>query len=85
MGHLVTATATRNSSPLDTSEFSACRIVAADADLDGIPDETDNCTSLSNTAQTNSDTDPLGDTCDNCPNAANPGQQNAVHPGDARR
>lgn len=39
-----------------------------DADRDGVPDETDNCTFDANAGQTDSDGDGLGDACDNCPN-----------------
>ncbi len=36
----------------------------ADADLDGVPDVSDNCPNVSNPSQTDSDMDGLGDACD---------------------
>ncbi len=48
----------------------------ADADMDGVPDASDNCPSVANPTQTNSDGDPLGDACDNCPVNTNAGQEN---------
>jgi subtilisin len=51
-----------------------------DADLDGVPDATDDCIDVVNAGQENSDTDPLGDACDNCPTTNNANQANVVHP-----
>ncbi len=55
LGEVVTATATRNTAPLDTSEFSACATVAApsgdDSDGDGVPDDFDNCWAWPNPSQ----------------------------------
>ena len=42
-----------------------------DSDLDGIPDESDNCPQEANTDQADADGDETGDVCDNCPQAAN--------------
>jgi hypothetical protein len=77
VGHVVTATATRNSAPLDTSEFSACRIVELDTDGDGWLDTGDNCPLASNAGQEDGDGDTVGNVCDNCPSASNAGQENA--------
>jgi hypothetical protein len=79
VGQVVTATATRNSAPLDTSEFSACRTVTSgctDTDGDTICDTSDNCPAVSNVSQANSDGDTFGDACDNCPNTTNQNQLN---------
>ena len=48
--------------------------VLTDADLDGVPDATDNCPTSANPSQENSDADGLGDACDNCPLDSNPAQ-----------
>jgi hypothetical protein len=63
---------------------------APDADLDGVPDDIDNCPTVANPGQENNDGDALGDACDpdddndgindgadNCPLVANSGQENA--------
>ncbi|MBI5508788.1 MAG: thrombospondin type 3 repeat-containing protein [Deltaproteobacteria bacterium] len=38
-----------------------------DADLDGVPDSTDNCPTTANADQADSDADGMGDVCDPCP------------------
>lgn len=43
-----------------------------DTDADGVPDETDNCSAVSNPDQSDADSDGKGDVCDYCPNDANP-------------
>lgn len=49
----------------------------ADLDLDGVPDNEDNCSELPNPAQGDRDRDGIGDRCDNCPDLANPKQSDA--------
>jgi len=48
----------------------ACAPADGDADGDGVQDMVDNCTTVANTAQTDSDDDFRGDACDACPNDA---------------
>jgi hypothetical protein len=50
-------------------------VVCDDADLDGIPDDGDNCPAQWNPNQVDSDSDSIGNWCDNCPNTANPNQE----------
>lgn len=45
-----------------------------DADMDGIPDATDNCPADANFSQNDDDLDGFGDECDNCPQMSNPDQ-----------
>ena len=46
-----------------------------DTDLDGVPDQTDNCLNTQNPGQEdNGDGDGVGDACDNCPDVPNPAQ-----------
>jgi hypothetical protein len=45
-----------------------------DTDGDGIPDSSDNCSTVPNPSQINSDGDTYGDDCDNCPLVANQNQ-----------
>lgn len=47
---------------------------AGDGDLDGTPDESDNCPSAANPTQADGDLDGVGDACDNCAANANPDQ-----------
>lgn len=47
---------------------------SADADLDGIADDIDNCPSKANATQADSDADGKGDVCDNCAQNANSDQ-----------
>lgn len=47
---------------------------AADADGDGVADDSDNCVDTPNPGQNDTDGDGLGDECDNAPSAANPDQ-----------
>ena len=49
----------------------ACGAGSADFDLDGINDDIDNCTLLSNATQLDGDFDFVGDDCDNCPTLFN--------------
>lgn len=64
------------------------KVVAADRDGDGVPDDADNCPEVANALQEDNDQDRKGDACDddddsdgvpdsrdNCPLAANPGQE----------
>ena len=51
--------------------------VPPDKDLDGIPDEQDNCQDLANPMQEDRDKDGIGDACDNCPDVANRLQQDS--------
>jgi hypothetical protein len=53
-----------------------------DADGDAVPDATDNCPMVANTAQTNTDGDGQGDACDVCPNDANTTVCTVYDPGD---
>jgi hypothetical protein len=43
-----------------------------DTDLDGVPDDEDNCRSVDNVDQTDTDGDGLGDVCDACPENPDP-------------
>jgi hypothetical protein len=45
-----------------------------DGDVDGIPDEDDNCPNVANPSQADADGDGIGDACDNCPTIANADQ-----------
>jgi hypothetical protein len=45
-----------------------------DADIDGVPDDVDNCPFTANPLQTDGDADGPGDACDNCPGTPNPDQ-----------
>lgn len=44
----------------------------ADCDVDGVPDDIDNCLGVTNPDQQDSDVDGQGDACDTCPLFANP-------------
>ncbi|MGD0204843.1 MAG: M36 family metallopeptidase [Dehalococcoidia bacterium] len=48
-----------------------------DSDGDGVPDDTDNCPTISNPGQEDGDSDGKGDVCDNCPTVSNPTQTNS--------
>ncbi|MBL8877646.1 MAG: thrombospondin type 3 repeat-containing protein [Phycisphaerales bacterium] len=50
---------------------------AADPDLDGIVQFSDNCPLTANANQLDTDGDGVGDACDNCPNSANAAQDDA--------
>ncbi len=68
-GSFLTATATHVSTG-NTSEFSACRLVLADTDDDGMPDPSDNCPGVPNADQADADGDHVGNPCDACPGTA---------------
>ena len=51
--------------------------VFADADGDGVSDNSDNCPSEANADQADGDGDGVGDACDNCPTTANADQADA--------
>lgn len=92
-----------NSDPINVDQVQVATIAISDTcpvdtDGDGIPDATDNCTSVFNPSQFDLDSDGLGDACDadkdndgvpnasdNCPAASNAGQEdfNADGVGDA--
>jgi len=57
--------------------------ICTDADLDGVPDLTDNCPATPNPTQDDTDADGLGDACDNCPDDYNPGQDDTDSDGTA--
>ena len=48
-----------------------------DQDVDGIPDDQDNCPANANANQADADGDGVGDACDNCPSDANADQANS--------
>ncbi|MBI5057601.1 MAG: M6 family metalloprotease domain-containing protein [Nitrospirae bacterium] len=48
-----------------------------DADVDGIPDASDNCPYIANPAQEDADADGVGDACDNCRLVANADQMDS--------
>jgi len=48
-----------------------------DTDNDGVPDDVDNCTDVSNQDQSDGDFDGYGDVCDNCPINCNDEQLDA--------
>jgi hypothetical protein len=52
-----------------------------DRDLDGIPDDQDNCPDKPNPYQEDKDKDGVGDACDNCPDDPNPDQRDSDHDG----
>lgn len=52
-----------------------------DTDLDGVPDDVDNCPAVSNSTQADGDSDTVGDACDNCPAMANSGQSDIDNDG----
>jgi hypothetical protein len=48
--------------------------IVLDTDLDGVPDDLDNCDDVENPNQEDADGDDIGDGCDNCPDVANDDQ-----------
>lgn len=54
---------------------------AGDTDLDGAPDNVDNCPNLANPTQADADSDGVGNACDNCPSNFNPDQTDSDHDG----
>jgi hypothetical protein len=67
------------------SVFKNANVVAGDADGDGIANATDNCPTVSNSAQLDADGDGIGDACDSapgCPGVAPPPNMVSWWPGD---
>ncbi|MFH1686429.1 MAG: thrombospondin type 3 repeat-containing protein [bacterium] len=64
---------------VDSSIYILWGLFAApqDTDEDGVPDDEDNCPTISNPLQTNSDGDSHGDACDNCTTTDNEDQANS--------
>ncbi len=58
----------------DTSGAGSGSIGVADADNDGVPDSTDNCSNVANPDQEDQDNDGIGDACDVCPEDYDPNQ-----------
>lgn len=56
-------------------------VLPTDQDLDGIPDEQDNCPDQKNPDQRDYDKDGVGDVCDNCRGTPNPDQADEDHDG----
>ena len=52
-----------------------------DRDLDGVPDDIDNCPDTPNEVQRDSDQDGVGNICDNCPTVYNPDQRDVDNDG----
>ena len=52
-----------------------------DKDMDGVPDDVDNCPETGNQRQRDRDQDGVGDICDNCPTAYNPDQRDSDNDG----
>ena len=52
-----------------------------DQDMDGIPDDQDNCPANANANQADTDGDGVGDACDNCPSDANADQADSDNDG----
>ncbi len=52
-----------------------------DQDMDGIPDDQDNCPANANANQADTDGDGVGDACDNCPTNANADQADSDNDG----
>lgn len=61
--------------------FDICRQCLPDQDVDGIPDENDNCPEDANNNQLDEDGDGLGNVCDNCPNDYNENQEDGDEDG----
>ncbi|HXH28795.1 MAG TPA: thrombospondin type 3 repeat-containing protein, partial [Candidatus Polarisedimenticolia bacterium] len=59
---------------VERSRPTACVVVPADQDGDGVADLNDNCPLVPNPGQADGDHDGAGDACDNCPTLANPDQ-----------
>ncbi|MCH8146956.1 MAG: thrombospondin type 3 repeat-containing protein [Planctomycetes bacterium] len=55
----------------DVPVVNGCADRVLDIDLDGEPDDSDNCPNIPNADQDDVDQDGVGDACDNCPNLAN--------------
>ena len=92
----VTATGVAIGAPGEDGYVGAGYVFNADADGDGIADETDNCPAIANPDQTDTDNDGIGDECDpltdtdndgiaddtdNCPAIANPDQTDTDNDG----
>ena len=54
----------------DSSDFVNLKIIAPDADADGVDDRVDNCLGTANGSQADTDADGSGDACDSTPNGA---------------
>ena len=54
--------------------FSNNLVISPDSDSDGVPEDIDNCPTISNPNQLDRDTDGIGDLCDNCISLINPNQ-----------
>jgi len=69
--------------PLIGHVFSApvVEIPYPDRDLDGVPDDQDNCPDKPNPYQEDKDKDGIGDACDNCPDDPNPDQRDSDNDG----
>jgi subtilisin-like proprotein convertase family protein len=66
-----------SANPGSVGSISLRMLKRADRDLDGVPDDTDNCLETPNASQLDADNDETGDACDGCPNDAakiEPGQ-----------
>jgi hypothetical protein len=58
----------------DVVEAALAWIDSRDIDDDGVLNENDNCTDVSNSDQSDGDADGVGDACDNCPDVSNADQ-----------
>ncbi len=76
-----TLTATRTFTPSQTPTASRTATITPtpdpDQDHDGLPNEADNCPTISNANQADRDGDAIGDVCDSCPSVINPSQGDA--------
>ncbi len=75
IGQPAIGTATSSMYKTEAGFFTTDVTPGEDSDGDGVPNDEDNCPSVSNADQSDSDGDDVGNVCDNCPNAANSGQE----------